>query len=78
MALVMLCVSFQSVALSAEKRKLEYEDDDILFRVYRRSPNQIAAFYEGRGFEKKAVTAADSVPLTTLLVLGRKIFDRYL
>jgi len=53
--LAMLCVSFQSVALSAEKKTIEYEDDDLLFRVYRRSPKQIAGFYEGRGFDHKAV-----------------------
>jgi len=54
-ALAMLCVSFQSMALSAEKKTLEYEDDDLFFRVYRRSPEQISAFYEGRGFDQKAI-----------------------
>ena len=32
-----------------------YEDDDIRFRVIRRAPKQIAAFYEGRGFPSKAI-----------------------
>lgn len=54
-ALLILCVSIPPVALSAEKKKIEYEDDDLLFRVYRRSPKQISAFYEGRGFDHKAI-----------------------
>lgn len=54
-ALSTLCVFFQSAAFSAKEKKIEYEDKDVMFRVFRRSPNQIAAFYEGRGFEQKAI-----------------------
>jgi len=54
-ALSMLSIFFQPLAFSAEKKKIEYEDDDVMFRVYRRSPKQIAAFYEGRGFSHEAI-----------------------
>jgi len=53
--LSMLFVFFQSTAFSAKEKKIEYEDEDVMFRVFRRSPSQIAAFYEGRGFEGKAI-----------------------
>ena len=51
----MFCIFFHPVAFSADEKEFKYEDDDVMFRVYRRSPNQIAAFYEGRGFDHKAI-----------------------
>lgn len=41
--------------IAAEKKNNVYEDDDIYLRFVFRSAEQVAAFYEGRGFPKAAI-----------------------
>ena len=38
------------VAVSLAAKPIEYEDDDLLLRFYPRTPDQMSAFYEARGF----------------------------
>jgi len=48
---IFLCSPLQA----AEKKKNTYEDEDIYLRSVYRSPEQLAAFYEGREFPKAAI-----------------------
>lgn len=53
--LYLALVLIPTISFSKEEKIIKYEDDSIVFRIVRRSPKQIAAFYEGRGFDKKAI-----------------------
>jgi len=51
---ILFC-SFVTSAWSADRKENTYEDEQIKVRVFIRTPEQIAAFYQGREFPKNAV-----------------------
>jgi len=54
--------------MAAENKKDVYEDEDIYLRFIYRSAEQVAAFYEGRGFPKAAIArAVQSCYVTVIL-----------
>jgi len=54
--------------LAAEKRTPAYEDEDVYIRLFSRSPNQMAAFYEGREFPKNAINRIIKVCNVTTII----------
>jgi len=56
--LLVLIMSFGNTSIAAEKEKpYKFENKVIKFALHPRTPEQMAAFYEGRGFPKSAVNA---------------------
>ena len=67
---VLLGLLLSSSALAADKKKDKnrYEDDDIGFRVVPRSPDNIIAFYQGRGFPQAAIDEIKKTCYVTFLM----------
>jgi len=53
------------------KNPPDYEDDNIRIRLIRRSPKQIAAFYEGRQFPKSAVDRLSQVCFVAAIIRNK-------
>ena len=64
---------FLSPPVFAEKKKDKnrYEDDDIAFRVVPRPPDNIIAFYQGRGFPARAIEEIKKTCYVTFLMRNR-------
>lgn len=56
---------------TSNRKKADYEDDQIRLRLIRRSPRQIAAFYEGRQFPAVAVKKLSSVCFIAAIVSNK-------
>lgn len=70
--LIVLLLALPVPSLAAEKKdKNRYEDDDIVFRVVPRQNDNIAAFYEGRGFSKEAIAEINKTCYITFLMRNR-------
>lgn len=52
---------FAAAPAKKTRSKPDYEDNNIRLRLIRRSPKQIAAFYEGREFPKSAIQRLSQV-----------------
>ncbi|MDH5217182.1 MAG: hypothetical protein OEX19_05785 [Gammaproteobacteria bacterium] len=63
-----LLLSSGVVAADKKKDKNRYEDDDIGFRVVPRSPDNIIAFYQGRGFLQTAIDEIKKTCYVTFLM----------
>jgi len=55
-------------ATSSQTKKPDYEDEFLRIRLIRRSPKQIAAFYEGRQFPAAAVLKVSQVCFVAAIV----------
>jgi len=61
-----LIISFVTTAMAAEKEQsYKFENKLIKFALHPRTPEQMAAFYEGRGFPKNAVKASKNACFIT-------------
>lgn len=71
LALLLLLLLSSAPAIAAEKKKNVYEDDDIYLRFVYRSAEQVAAFYEGRGFPKAAIKRIVQSCFVTVILKNR-------
>lgn len=54
----LICTAYLDASFAAEKKnRYKFENKLIKFGLYPRTPEQMAAFYEGRGFPKQAIDA---------------------
>ena len=63
-----------AASLHAETKKpdgYQFETKDFRLRLNPRTPNQIAAFYEGRGFPKAAIDELRNVCFVTILLKNK-------
>jgi len=51
------CLLISTNVLAESKKRYQFTNKEISVRVTPRSPQQMAAFYEGRGFSKKMINA---------------------
>ena len=65
--IVILLVEVGPVAVAANKQ-LAFEDEQIKLRLFPRTPNQMAGFYEARGFPKKMVEVLTRFCIMTVVV----------
>lgn len=69
---VLLLSIFLCFPLQAEKKKKNtYEDQDIYLRSVYRSPEQLAAFYEGREFPKAAIKRITQSCYVTIILKNK-------
>ncbi len=58
LSITLICSIQLHASFAAEKKdRYKFENKSIKFGLYPRTPEQMAAFYEGRGFPKQAVNA---------------------
>jgi len=57
--------------IAAENKKDVYEDEEIYLRFVYRSAEQVAAFYEGRGFPKAAIERAVQTCYVTVILKNK-------
>ncbi len=63
---------FMSASLiAAEIYHPKYEDEQIIFRIVQRTPENISAFYQGREFEKKAIDEILNTCYITVIVKNK-------
>jgi hypothetical protein len=60
-----------STPASADRRVLEYDDENVVMRIIVRTPDQLTAFYQGRKFKQNAVDAILSTCVITPLIKNR-------
>jgi hypothetical protein len=65
--MVVLVVGSGSAALAADKQ-LVFEDENIKLQLFPRSPNQMAGFYEARGFPKEMVKVLSGFCFMTVVI----------
>jgi hypothetical protein len=71
---LLLTVSiFPYSLLAATKQPLKYEDGDLMARLILRTPDQIEAFYLGRGFSKKAIRKITDTCFITAIVKNKNV-----
>jgi len=61
----------QKLEAKEKKEKLVYEDKNIKMRIITRSPKQIAAFYEGREFNKAAIKETNHFCFPAVIVINK-------
>jgi len=71
-----ICIFFLGISLSsplhAEKKKKNiYEDEDVYLRSVYRSPEQLAAFYEGREFPHAAIKRITQSCYVTIILKNK-------
>lgn len=71
LALLFIVLLPTSPLMAAEKKKNVYQDEDIYLRFIYRSSEQVAAFYEGRGFPKAAIERAVQTCYVTIILKNR-------
>jgi len=71
--LVLTPLIFPYNLLAATKQPVKYEDSDLKARLIFRSPDQIEAFYLGRGFSKKAIKRITDTCFITAIISNKAV-----
>ncbi len=74
MIVTFLLSIFSAATIAAEdskKYKPKYEDDDIMFRIVGRTPENISAFYQGREFSKQAINEILNTCYVTVIIKNK-------
>jgi len=67
------CFLHSFVVLAATQQPPNYEDKDIQVRLIFRKPEQLAAFYIGRGFKQDAINKIQETCFITAIIKNRNI-----
>jgi len=68
-----LCVSLAPAYAAKQKSQgIRFEDKDLLIRTVIRSPEQLDAFYSGRGFPRKAIDEIKKTCFVTMLIKNKQ------
>lgn len=71
--IIILLATFLSVVSAADdKVPLRYEDSEVTMRIVIRSPDQLSAFYQGRGFNQDAINEVLKTCYITPLIKNKK------
>lgn len=71
-----LCLTssiFSHNLFAAAKQPVKYEDEDLMVRLIFRTPEQLEAFYIGRGFSKKAIRKIQETCFVTAIIKNKSI-----
>jgi len=60
-----------SSLIAAEIYRPKYEDEQIMFRIVERTPENISAFYQGREFKKTAIDEISNTCYVTVIVKNK-------
>lgn len=60
-----------SFAATANEYRPKYEDNDIMFRIVGRTPENISAFYQGREFSKQAIDEILNTCYVTVIIKNK-------
>ena len=74
-SLLLCTISFfySHVLLAATQQPTKYEDKDVLARLIFRTPEQLAAFYIGRGFKQEAIKKIQETCFVTAIIKNRNV-----
>ena len=62
---------FNTAVVAAEKYRPKYEDDEIMFRIIGRTPENISGFYQGREFNQQAIAEILNTCYVTVIVKNK-------
>ena len=57
---ILLLLALPAVVSAQPRGQFQYEDDDVIIIIGARTPEQLAAFYTGRGFNQASIDAITS------------------
>jgi hypothetical protein len=61
------------ISLAATNQLLKYEDNDVMVRLFFRTPDQLEAFYIGRGFQKEAISKIQQTCFITAIIKNKNV-----
>lgn len=71
--LVFLFLVFPECSIATTNEPVKFEDEDIHARLVSRTPEQLAAFYIGRGFHNQAVERIQQTCFITVILKNKNI-----